>query len=44
MIGKMVITYEQIQLCTPNKYHIVSYGKINHFIPILSGLNNAKMK
>ena len=44
MIGKMVITFEQITLCTPNKYHIVSYGKINHLIPHLSGLDNAKMK
>ena len=44
MTGKMVITFEQIKLWTPNKYHIVPYGKTNHFIPNLSGFDNAQMK
>ena len=44
MIGKMVITFEQIKLWTPNKYHIVPYGKTNHLISNVSGLDNAQMK
>ena len=32
MTGKMIITFEKITLWTPNKYHIVPYGKTNHLI------------
>ena len=44
MISKWLLTFEQIKLWTPNKYHIVPYGKNNHLIPNLSGLDNAQMK
>ena len=36
-----MVTFEKIKLWTPNNYYIVPYGKNNHLIPNLSGLDNA---
>ena len=44
MAVKRVITFEQFKLWTPSKYHIVPYGKTNHLLPNLNGLDNAQMK